>query len=284
MKENVTIKEEIRPFSGYDAEDNERISKYKCVWNDEFLGDELNSSNWSYLPIGGGPTNMVTFADNPELVSVSDSILKLTAKKDGIMDWKTSDGKDVNRYITSKMLHTDGKMGFRHGYIELCAKFPFGKDVWPAFWCLSKPQKNDYLLEIDIAEIMNSETSIGVHIHKWIPKENAWGGSKKIQTTDLFIKNADLEYKFDSVEEAEQFHIYAFEWLPDSMRFYVDGKKFVEIDLIAIKEKLDITDFEDTMYLLIDNYLWITDGHGKPSAFCKEKMEFLIDYVRVFEV
>lgn len=282
MKENITINEAIKPYSNYNAEDNARISKYKCVWNDEFTGNEINSSNWSFLPIGGGPTNQVTYAGNPELAFVSDGILNLTAKRDGIMDWKTREGKEVNRYITSKMLHTDGKMNFRYGYIEFCAKFPFGKDVWPAFWCLSAPQKNDYLLEIDIAEIMNSETSIGVHIHKWTPKENAWGGSKKIQTTDLFIKSTDLQYTFASAEEAEQFHIYAFEWLPDSMRFYVDGNKFVEINLLEIKEKLDITDFEDTMYLLIDNYLWITNGHGKPTAFSGEKTEFLVDYVRVF--
>mgnify|MGYP002508182971 CR=1 FL=1 len=282
MENNIKLNEEFRPFSGYEASDNERIAKYKCVWSEEFSGTELNTSIWNFRDDAGGPRNLIKLNNNQEVVSVSDSMLKLTAKKDGVMDSLADDDKkQSDRYITSMALHTQGKFSFMYGYVELRAKFPFGKDTWPAFWSKSTLQKNDYMLEIDFAENINSETSIGAHVHKWIPLDN--GYYDRIQTIDVFINEPDREYEFASTEEAEKFHVYGFEWLPDSMRFYVDGNKFLELNLLETKGKLDILDLEDPMYLLLDNNLWISNGWGKDTDFSKEKTEFIIDYIRVFE-
>jgi len=48
------------------------------------------------------------------------------------------------------MISSHDKFTFRYGYVEIRARFPGGKGVWPAFWLM--PQAHQWPPEFDVAE------------------------------------------------------------------------------------------------------------------------------------
>jgi beta-glucanase (GH16 family) len=47
-------------------------------------------------------------------------------------------GSEFGGYPYSEgFVHTDGKKNYTYGYVEIRARFPAGRGVWPAFWTLS---------------------------------------------------------------------------------------------------------------------------------------------------
>ena len=97
----------------------------------------------------GGYTDMPTTTDSSvqsiEKNDNGDSFLHLTAYKYG------------EEYRTVKSVTTSDIMTFKYGYVEMRAKFPTGKGVWPSLWLKSVPQNGNYFAEVDIAEIMGKE-------------------------------------------------------------------------------------------------------------------------------
>ena len=92
------------------------------------------------------------------------------------------------------------------------AKIPTGGGMWPAFWMM--PQDDVYggwaaSGEIDIMESANGTTSVGGALH--------YGGSWPDNTS------TSGSYSLGGANFADDFHIYAVEWEPDEIRWYVDG-------------------------------------------------------------
>ena len=107
----------------------------KLVWSDEFNYTGLpDSTKWSYDTGGNGWGNKeleyYTRADTANAV-VRDGYLYLTARKEIRGD---------NQY-TSARLVTKGKGDWLYGRIEVRAKLPAGRGLWPAIWMLSTDWK-----------------------------------------------------------------------------------------------------------------------------------------------
>ncbi len=177
------------------------------VWSDEFDGSSLNPSNWT-IDIGDGCPDLCGWGNNEleyyraENVDVSDGYLTLTAREEYY----------GGRYFTSGKILTRDKQSFLYGRIEMRAKIPTGGGMWPAFWMM--PQDSVYggwasSGEIDIMESANDTDWIGGTIH--------YGGSWPDNT------HSGGTYSPGGVNFADDFHIYAIEWEPEEIRWYVDG-------------------------------------------------------------
>lgn len=70
----------------------------------------------------------------------------------------------MHRAYTSARIHTQGRVAWRRGRIEVRARLPRGQGLWPAIWMLPQAHvvgESPLLGEIDIAEAVNLGTPCG---------------------------------------------------------------------------------------------------------------------------
>lgn len=206
---------------------------WKLVWSDEFDGDRLDESKWTYAADcgGGGNNERQCYVVSPETVSVKDGVLRLTALKrktrGSANPWAGPTGpmKD-GEYASGKIL-TQGKFSWRYGRIEARAKVPGGQGVWPAIWMM--PELSTYggwprSGEIDILETVN----LGA------PCETCEGGKEnRIFGTIHFAGDAagahrQVSHNIAMPASPDGFHVYAVEWSPEAIVWFVDGQPYAE--------------------------------------------------------
>jgi beta-glucanase (GH16 family) len=194
-------------------------------------------------------------------ISVANSILSLTARKDAFV------------HYTSGLLSTGGDkaaggpdpvgFSFLYGYVEMRAKFPPG-NLWPALWLMPIPDTNNQWQdhwEIDIME------SIGDVKGKYYCTLHNSSASQQVvvQTT------ADL---------TAGFHTYGVDWKPGHLDFYFDGKLVGSLsDTATVKVPATVP-----MYLILNLAVGgINTWPGLPNAVCVFPSSFDIDYVSVYQ-
>ncbi len=246
---------------------------YSLVWADEFNGTSLDTNNWN-TDIGNGCPSLCGWGNNElqyyrsQNVTVSGGNLVLTARAESFSGYSYTSGKVTTR----------NKQSFLYGRIEMRAKIPTGGGMWPAFWMM--PQDDVYggwaaSGEIDIMEAANATTSVGGTIHyggAW-PANTYAGGSTSLGGANF----------------ADAFHIYAVEWEPDAIRWYVDGVLYYTrtsaqwfSDGAPGNPRAP---FDQEFYILLNaavggNYTGCTSPGCITASF---PQEYLIDYVRVYE-
>jgi beta-glucanase (GH16 family) len=182
------------------------------IWSDEFDGPELNQENWEYmlgdgtnygLPSGWGNNESQYYTDEEKNIRIEDGELVITAIK----------GSYRGKTFTSARLRSKDLVDVLYGRIEARIKFPGGNGIWPAFWML--PTDNAYggwaaSGEIDIIEMFGSQPHKAVGtIHQggtW-PNNSYRNGMHRVE--------GDIPFTDD-------YHVYAVEWEPDEIRWYVD--------------------------------------------------------------
>ena len=115
-------------------------------------------------------------------------------------------------YSSAKVV-TRGKLGFQYGSISARIQNPEGVGMWPAFWMLGVPRRScdgwPSCGEIDIVEARGSAP---YHSVSSLHGPGYSGGS------------ALSNYYFSGNEPLTTgFHTYRVDWLPNSIKFYVDG-------------------------------------------------------------
>jgi len=183
---------------------------YKLVWSDEFNEPQIDTTNWEHQVFPGhasGNNELQYYTDRPENSYIENGCLVIQALKENYKDHK----------YTSARLSTAGKRDFLYGKMEARIKLPSGKGMWPAFWMM--PTDSEYGIwaasgEIDIMEALNDHPDeIMGTIH--------FGGSWPHQ------KYAGKQYHpAEPTDFSADFHVYALEWQPHEMRWYVDGNLY----------------------------------------------------------
>jgi beta-glucanase (GH16 family) len=103
---------------------------WKLSWSEEFNYNGLpDSTKWGY-DIGGHGWG------NNELQYYTRASLENAEVSNGSLKVKAIREKMGNRDYTSARLLTKGKADFTYGKIEIRAKLPAGRGVWPAVWML----------------------------------------------------------------------------------------------------------------------------------------------------
>jgi beta-glucanase (GH16 family) len=239
---------------------------WKLTWQDEFDGERLDLKNWSYVTGGNGFGNneLEYYTSRPENVSVRDGMLVITAFK---QPYTGSDG--VTREYTSARLQTEGKFAQAYGRFEARMKIPCGQGMWPAFWMMGQtdttwPDRG----EIDVMENIGREPGT-VHgtIHgPGYSGANGIGSGYSLPTAQRFC---------------DDFHVFAVEWLPDSIRWYSDAhlyKTTTPADLPPHARWV----FNRPFYLLL-NLAIGGDWPGSPDQKTQFPQSMYVDYVRVYE-
>lgn len=238
---------------------------WRLVFHDEFDGSELDRDKWvtCYWWDNGGCTNEGNENLNwyrPENVLVEDGKLILRAEQTPI---RSPDG-DRFAYTSGMVttgrntpdLDVEPKAAFKHVYLEMRAKVPAGKGLWPAFWLLPADQESKP--EIDVMEILGDN-----------PREVHMNFHYKDEHED----DNRASYTWTSTEPLTGWHVYGHDWQPEILSWYVDGVKHSHFD-----EHVP----DEPMYL-IANLAVGGEWPGAPDADTPFPSDFEIDYIRVWQ-
>jgi beta-glucanase (GH16 family) len=247
-------------------------SAWKLVWGDEFNGrngSAPDSKNWTH-DIGGngwGNSELEYYTDRlPTNVVVQDGKLEVRALRERYIG---PDG--VTRAFTSARLHTHGRFSWRYGRVEARIKIPSGRGIWPAFWMLGDDFKTagwPGCGEIDILENIGSEPS---RLHSTIHGPG-YSHDKGITASHTMPASQRL---------ADDFHVFAVEWEPQVIRFYIDAALFktaTPADLPAGARWV----FDHPFFVIL-NVAVGGDWPGSPDDSTVFPQRMLVDYVRVYQ-
>lgn len=229
---------------------------YSLVWFDDFNYKGLpNSKYWAYETgfVRNGEKQFYTNA-RAENAYVSDGKLTIAARKDNF------EGHE----ISSASLHTNGKLDFTYGYVEVKAKIPGGKGTWPAIWTLgSNIGKVGWPLcgEIDIMEYVGHEAEkVYFNVH----------GKDANKGSELVVP-----------KPTSDFHIYGMEWTKNYLRWTFDGK-----EVMTYTKTSDDTakwPFAAPQYLILNLAIGGNWGGQKGIDDSIFPSKYEVDYVRVYQ-
>jgi beta-glucanase (GH16 family) len=184
------------------------------VWSDEFSGPDgspPDSSKWTFDTGGNGWGNneFESYTSRTQNAQLKGGKLVITAQKE---TYTGADG--IARNYTSARMKTQGLFSQAYGRFEARIKIPAGQGIWHAFRMLGKDISSigwPKCGEIDIMENIGREPGT-VH-------GSLHGPSTSGPTSDLTAPfSLRAGQKFD-----DDFHLYAVEWEPGTVRFYVNS-------------------------------------------------------------
>src|SRR5437868_1330952 len=110
-------------FSAVANDPSPEADGWHLTWSDEFDGETLDASKWVAFDLASGVNGELQYF-TPEEVHVHGGILTLGAHK------RSMGGRD---YTTGR-IETYGRFSQAFGRVEVRAKIPTGKGMWPAHW------------------------------------------------------------------------------------------------------------------------------------------------------
>ena len=115
---------------------------------------------------------------------------------------------DVN-YL-SGIITTYESLKMTYGYVEMRAKLPPGRGLWPAFWLLTTHYVED-VPEIDVMEFLGQDVDTLYHTYHYFDIQDNW---RKISTPS---------YEVNATDWTQDFHTFGMAWSPTEIIYYVDG-------------------------------------------------------------
>lgn len=259
--------------------------EYDLVWSDEFEGDSLDKTKWSYQLGDGsdygidhwGNNELQLYTDTEQNVSVADGNLKITALKSEFPNGATGYTSGRIRTITD-----DKEVLFSttFGRIEAKIKMDGGAGIWPAFWLLPVDE-NIYGKwaasgEIDVMEVRGRVPGVSTgtaHFGK------AWPNNT--------YKNK--EYIFPEGTDVKDNHVYAVEWEPEEIRWYIDDSCFYTLQNWYAKGRGNATNYTNPAPFDVPFYILLNvavGGNFDPGAIVNDDSFpgiMTVDYVRVYQ-
>lgn len=171
---------------------------------------------------------------------------------------------------TSASLTTRGRAAWTCGRIETRVKMPSGRGTWPAIWTLGTNTSQVGWPaggEIDILEYVGHEPGV-VHANVHTRGFNHARGNGR----GARLKVPDAETAF---------HVYALEWTPQKLEFFVDDRKFFTLDNDG--KGVDSWPFDAPQYLILNLAIGGAWGGQKGVDDSIFPQRFVIDYVRVYQ-
>lgn len=250
------------------VDENQQLEarNWTLTWSDEFdgpAGESPSPANWVYNigtgNNGWGNGEFQYYTDRPQNVSKDgEGNLVITARRETF----------AGSPFTSARITTKERFSQAYGRIEARLKTPYGPGIWPAFWMLGDdidavnwPQCG----EIDIMELRGQEPNI---IHGSIHGPGYSGGAAI--TSSYALTNG----RFDT-----EFHVYAVEWYPDRIDFFVDEFLYNRISAEDVPGEW----VYDQPFFLILNIAVGGNFVGFPTSQTPMPQRMIIDYVRVYE-
>jgi len=257
---------------GGEAQRAKQPEGYALVWSDEFNGkngSQPDPSKWTY-DIGGsgwGNHELEYYTNRRENARIENGNLVIAARQE---PYKAPNGADFD--YTSARLKTQGLFSHAYGRFEARIKLPAGQGLWPAFWMLGDnfgsagwPKCG----EIDIMENVGKEPGIN---HGSLHGPSSTNATSDLTATITLPAGQAL---------SNDFHVYAVEWEPDAIRFYLDANLYATF--AAARWPPGGTWIFDHRFFLILNVAVGGDWPGSPDDTTEFPQTMLVDYVRVYK-
>lgn len=233
------------------------------VWSDEFDGQTLNTQSWTH-DLGNGCPNLCGWGNNElQLYGDQSNVIQLSGGKLTIRAIKDN---DVYR---SARIKTKGKVELTYGRIDIRAKLPRGKGIWPAFWTLganidTNPWPGSG--EIDLMEMIGSEPSTvhgTVHYHDI--------ASKAYRTSTGSTQLVGEEF-------SQKFHVFTTIWDRNKVEWYLDNKLFNSFSYPS-----ESGNIFRLPYFFLMNVAVGGRWPGNPDNTTVFPQELTVDYIRVYQ-
>ncbi|HMR92354.1 MAG TPA: family 16 glycosylhydrolase [Chitinophagaceae bacterium] len=252
--------------TGYDAPAS--YPGYVLVWADEFNTGSLDATAWTVEEGNGCPSicgwgnnELEYYTGRSGNLFFQDGKMIIEAKQEVI---------GSSNYTSSKIV-SRGKKTFKYGRIDIRAKLPIGKGIWPAFWML--PQENKYggwptSGEIDIMEMVGHE---GNRTHGTLHFGPGPGSTQYNRHTTLSSGNL-----------TDQFHVYSVEWKEDQITWFLDGVQFSQANKADLNLGGAPYPFNEDFFFII-NLAVGGNWPGNPDATTYFPQWLIVDYIRVYQ-
>jgi beta-glucanase (GH16 family) len=243
---------------------------WELVWSDDFEGDSLDMSKWSYQYgtgtseglVGWGNNELQYYTDRPENIFVKDGKLHIVARQEQFS----------NRNYTSARIRSIHKGDWKYGRFEIRATLPEGRGLWPAIWMM--PTDNVYggwaaSGEIDIMELVGHEPDV---VHGTLHYGGRWPNNV----------HRGAAYRLPSGKFSDDFHTFALEWREGQMRWFVDGVYYQNQNSWYTEGHPFPAPFDQEFHMIL-NVAVGGNWPGSPDNTTEFPQSMIIDYVRVYQ-
>lgn len=230
---------------------------YTLVWSDEFSGSTIDATNWSFETgnSGWGNHELEYYTNSLNNAHVSNGNLIIEARAENI---------GGSNYSSARMI-TKGKKSFKYGRVDIRAKLPKGKGIWPALWMLGEnidavgwPTCG----EIDMMELIGQQPNIIYGTLHWGPTTGHFYGKTLGLSSGTF---------------ADSFHVYTMKWTASSIELLVDDVSYLLMDTTTGSFPFNAN------FFFIFNIAVGGDWPGSPDSSTQFPQRMVVDYVRVFQ-
>jgi hypothetical protein len=226
------------------------------TWSDEFNASPLNTATWNYeLGAGGwGNNELENYTSSVNNVHIDSGYLHISALNPSGSSY------------TSGRITTQGKKQFTYFRVEMLAKLPEGKGIWPALWMLGSNISTvgwPKCGEIDIMELIGNQPST---VHGTLH----WDENGHVSRSNSFSLYSG---RFSS-----GFHKFTLVWTPNRLVWYVDNQQF------SYLSRGEVGTFPfDLPQFFIFNVAVGGNWPGSPDQTTVFPQHMIVDYIRVYQ-
>lgn len=236
---------------------------YTLAWADEFNSKTIDDNSWTFESgnnNGWGNAELENYTGRTQNAFASNGNLIIEARQENF---------GGSQYTSARMI-TKNKKIFKYGRIDIRAKLPSTKGIWPALWLLgnnidavSWPACG----EIDMMELLGQEPNkVYNTLH--------WGATFQLHDS----KGSNYVLPTGSFDQ--QFHVYSMEWQENSIKIFIDDQ---------LTYTLTNSDVSGNPYPFNNDFFFIFNiavgGNwpGAPDANTIFPQRMAVDYIRVFQ-
>jgi beta-glucanase (GH16 family) len=232
---------------------------WRLVFSDEFDGGKLDAAKWNTTMEFAGIHGPRYHNESYLSYTLDDDVLLEEGRLRLRTDRRVVSGQEPMGlfHYSQGLVSTHDKFSFTHGYIEIRARYPGGKGLWPCFWLM--PEHQSWPPEFDIAEYYGGQRKM----HHGL----AYGSMHE----PLWDSTGDTTTNFENT-----WHTYALEWTAGRAVWRVDGvvRKTVVAGYVP----------STPMYVILSNSVSSRIGpSGAPDESTVFPNFFEIDYVRIYQ-
>jgi beta-glucanase (GH16 family) len=270
-------------------------TEWKLTWSDEFDGDRIDPAKWDF-DLGNGFYNydaaqwihgwgngeLQYYTNEPANAFVADGRLHIRVLKESLHGCGYTSARLKSRRRDGGPLFNQ-----KYGRFEFRAQLPTGQGVWPALWML--PQDEPYgpwaaSGEIDVLEVRGQ-------------KPNEVVGTLHYGARWPANTHQTHEHQLPDDHDVTSFHVYAVEWDPGEIRWFVDDRQYAAQSFwwsssrtengqgARPKDESELNPwpapFDQPFYLLM-NVAVGGNFVGSPDRTSRFPAEMQVDYVRVY--
>ena len=237
---------------------------YTLVWSDEFSGTSLDLNAWNHEVGNGsggwGNNELESYTSSLKNTFVSNGNLIIEARKETIGAFNYTSGR----------MTTQDKKSFKFGRIDIRAKLPVGKGMWPALWMLGTNITSvgwPSCGEIDNMELIGTNPATVYGTMHW----SVTSGAHASKGSNYSLLSGDF---------SKQFHVFSLIWTENNIQWYVDDQNY--LDLSASQTGADSYPFNADQFFIF-NVAVGGNWPGSPDYTTEFPQRMFVDYIRVFQ-